>query len=273
MVSRKDYSELPVEAARSVLIELTHLLGAYRDDIVLIGGWVPGLLFSESAEAHLGSTDIDLALNHLKLKDEGYKTIQELLLSRGYRQGSQPFIFHREVNIDGQEISVQVDLLSGEYAGTGKSHRHQKIQDVLARKTRGCDLAFEAPVEREVAGTLPGGGKDSVTVRVASIVPFLVMKSIALNERLKEKDAWDIYYCLKNYPGGIDALAEEFKPHLTHLLIKEGLTHLKKNFASESHVGCKFVADFDETADAERAAFLQRDVYERVNRLLEKLGQ
>jgi hypothetical protein len=45
-------------------------------------------------------------------------------------------------------------------------------------------------------GELPGGGKDSVTIRVASIVPFIVMKAMALDDRLKEKDARDIYYCL-----------------------------------------------------------------------------
>jgi hypothetical protein len=46
----------------------------------------------------------------------------------------------------GKETTVQVDLLSGEYQGTGENHRHQKIQGGLARKTRGCDLAFENPV-------------------------------------------------------------------------------------------------------------------------------
>ena len=48
-------------------------------------------------------------------------------------------------------------------------------------------------------------------------------RGMAMETRLKEKDAWDIYYCLLNYPGGIDAPAEEFKPHLYHGLVQEGL--------------------------------------------------
>lgn len=36
----RDYSADQVEAARSVLLELVHLLGEYRDDIVVVGGWV-----------------------------------------------------------------------------------------------------------------------------------------------------------------------------------------------------------------------------------------
>jgi hypothetical protein len=38
MVTRRDYKAEGIEAARSVLIELVHLLGEYKDDIVLIGG-------------------------------------------------------------------------------------------------------------------------------------------------------------------------------------------------------------------------------------------
>ncbi len=35
MVTRRDYTAEAVAAAKSVLIELTHLLGEYRDNIVL----------------------------------------------------------------------------------------------------------------------------------------------------------------------------------------------------------------------------------------------
>ena len=43
---RTDYTADAVAAARSVLLELTHLLGEYRNDVVVIGGWVPELLLS-----------------------------------------------------------------------------------------------------------------------------------------------------------------------------------------------------------------------------------
>ena len=52
-----------------------------------------------------------------------------------------------------------MDLLAGEYEGTGKSHRTQRMQDVLARKARGCDLAFDMVMEVPIEGVLPGGGK------------------------------------------------------------------------------------------------------------------
>jgi hypothetical protein len=274
MVTRRDYTAEAVEAAKSVLIELTHLLGEYRDNIVLIGGWVPELLIPQEPRPHVGSMDIDLALNHLKIREEGYKLIEELLTSRGYYQEeeTQPFIFFRDVPLGGSVIKVQVDLLSGEYEGTAKKHRTQAVQGIKARKARGCDLAFEMVSEVSIEGEIPGGGLDRVTIRVASIVPFLVMKGMALDDRLKEKDAWDIYYCLLAYPGGIDTLAEEFRPHLSHGLVQEGLTKIAKHFSSLEALGPKFVADFEEAYDPEEAERITRDAFERINAFLKRLG-
>lgn len=229
MTQKTDYAAAAVAAAKSVLIELVHLLGEYRDEIVVVGGWVPELLIGSESEPHVGTLDVDLALNHRTLSDAGYRTIHKLLVSRGYQQhDEQPFIYYRRVKIGSNELVVQVDLLAGEYGGTEKKHRTQKIQDIRPRKARGCDLALELNREVTLEGELPGGGRDRVQVRVASIVPFLVMKGMALHDRLSEKDAWDIYYCLKNYPGNLDGLAEEFRPHLQDGLVQEGLQKKSK---------------------------------------------
>jgi len=271
-VRKRDYNADAVAAAKSVLIELVHLLGQYRDHLVVIGGWVPELLMPEADSRHVGSIDVDLALNHRSFTEDGYRLVQELLKSRGYEPGKQPFIFFRTVKVGNEEIQVEVDLLAGEYGGTGKGHRTQKVQDVRPRKARGCDLAFDLYREIEVEGELPGGGKDSVRVRVASVVPFLVMKGMAMHDRLKEKDAWDIYYCIKNYPGGQAALVAEFMPHMSYALMREGLEKIAKKFSTLESVGVKHVADFEEIADTEARALLQRDAFERVQALLRAVG-
>jgi hypothetical protein len=41
---------------------------------------------------------------------------------------------------------------------------------------------------------------------------------------------------------------------------------------SEKHIGPKFVADFEELDDPEEREILERDAYEKVTYLLEKLG-
>jgi hypothetical protein len=268
----RDYSADQVEAARSVLLELVHLLGEYRDDIVVVGGWVPQLILPPSHPPHVGSIDVDLALNHRHLREAGYATIQALLNRRGYEQDPrQPFIYHRTVVVNGHAIKVEVDFLAGEYEGTGVKHRTQPVHEGRARKARGCDLAFDLYVETDIEGELPEGGRDQARVRVSSVVAFLVMKGMALHDRLKEKDAWDIYFTLINNPGGLDALAQEIRQHLDHGLVNEGLKKIADKFASPDHMGPKFVADFEDIQDEDERAIRIRDAYERVNRLLELL--
>jgi hypothetical protein len=250
-----------------------HLLGEYRDDIVVVGGWVPQLILPAGATPHVGSIDVDLALNHRNLREAGYATIQALLARRGYEQDPrQPFIYHRTVVVNGNAIKVEVDFLAGEYEGTGAKHRTQPVHEGRARKARGCDLAFDLYVETNIEGQLPEGGRDQALVRVSSVVAFLVMKGMALHDRLKEKDAWDIYFTLINYPGGLDALADEIRPHLHHNLVQEGMRKIAEKFASSEHVGPKFVADFEDIQDAEERAIRTRDAYERVSHLLTGLG-
>jgi len=90
--------------------------------------------------------------------------------------------------------------------------------------------------------------------------------------RLKEKDAWDIYYCIRNYPGGIEQLRKEFRGILQNKLTQEGLRDLAEKFASPDAVGPKHVADFEGISDAEERALVQRDAFERVNALLSQLN-
>jgi hypothetical protein len=175
--------------------------------------------------------------------------------------------------VNGIPYEVQVDFLAGEYSGTGRSHRTQKVQDMRPRKARGCDLAFDQVVQIELSGTLPEGGKDNASIRVVAITRFIAMKAIAMANRLKEKDAWDIYYCIHNYPGGVERLAEEFEPLLKNKLILEAFIDLKDKFASPDHIGPKHVADFEEITDPDERALIQRDVFERVHALLTHLQQ
>lgn len=273
MVTKSNYGKEEVEISLSVLVELMTVLGNYRDNIVLIGGWVPYFLLDSNEIPHVGSIDIDLALNFKEITDESYKTILDLLNQRGYKQGSQPNIFLREIQIEnGNSFIVQVDLLSGEYGGTTKSHRMQKIQDIKARKARGCDLAFEYNVLLSVNSVMPDGAKNSVDIKVASVIPFLVMKGMAIWERKKEKDAYDIYYTVSNYPGGINNLIDVFKPVADNKLIQEGLGKIYSKFNSIDSIGPTWLVQFLNIEDHEEMDRLKRDSFERITTFIQKLG-
>jgi hypothetical protein len=178
----------------------------------------------------------------------------------------------RLVQREGKEsIEIRVDLLAAEYGGTGKNRRHQTIQDVKARKARGAELAFQLARKVPLSGTLPNGGNNMVTVQVAEVVPFLVMKGMALFDRLKEKDAYDIHFCLQHYPAGIEALVQEFLPWMNHGLVKEGLGKIRTKFATVEAVGPTWAAQFL-GMEGEDLEIVRRDAYERVQSWLGALG-
>ncbi len=95
---------------------------------------------------------------------------------------------------------------------------------------------------------------------------------MALADRLKEKDSWDIYYVLLNYPGRVDQVVKKFRPHVNHGLVQEGLQKLHVQFSSIDSVDPSQVVGFEELTHSEEQDRLRRDAYERINYLLEKLG-
>jgi hypothetical protein len=270
MAVRSEYGKREVEAAKRVLLELMQILGEYRESIVLIGGWVPYFLFGDM---HIGSTDVDIALDRKRITDDVYRTIREHLESCGYNQGKQPFIFVKEITIDGgKPIAVQVDFLAEEYGGTDDSHRHQDVQaDLKARKARGCELALRHSTKITIIGTMPDSSNNSVEVNMSEVVPFIIMKGMALYDRMKEKDAWDVYFCVKHFSGGITELAEQFRRIQSDKLVQEGLAKIRSKFRTTDDLGPSWVVKFEELQDKEEQERLRRDAYEQVNALLDLL--
>ena len=266
-------SDPATKAARAVLLDLLDLLREYGDSVVVAGGWVPSLSPSKGIiMPHVGTTDVDLMLDYRRIPEQGEPTLRDLLLSRGYHPSSDRFKFRRTVNTETGPIDVAVDLLTLEPEGNAPGDYYQTIQGVEALKIRGGNLVFEDPIRQTVEVELPDGERTSVSIRAASSVPFLILKSLALFDRRARKDAYDIYYYLKNYPGDLDELVEEFQGFLDQELVKEGLQRLAMCFSSVHSEGPRFVADFMETDDPEERQRLLRDAYEQVNYLLESLG-
>lgn len=273
-MTKSDYGPREVGAALAVAVELYAVLGEWREHMCIVGGLVPRLLLAEASEPHIGSLDVDLALNFQKMSTETYTTLLRALEGAGYRQdANQPFQFRKAVAVsEGPPVEVRVDLLAGEYGGTGSTHRTQPVQDVRARKVRGCDIVFQHTTTLTVHTRLPSGALDSVAVGVADVVAFLAMKGMVLSERLRQKDCYDVYYCAKNYPGGPLRLAQRFRPYATHGLVLEGLQKIRAKFQSVQHVGPVAVADFLEIGDLEGREICIRDAYEQVTAWLDELG-
>lgn len=268
--SSVDYSEGQKKAAHRVLVELVNLFGEYRDDIRIVGGWVPDLMFPN--EDHVGSVDVDVLINHLTLKDSGYQTMAKILLKNGYEEHPEKyFSFIKAVEIDGEKYIVDVDILAGMYGGTALKKRSQHVQGVKALKATGGNFAFEFPPQQvKVEAERVDGAIDTAVVNVVAVVPYIIMKTAAMG-RGKAKDAYDIYFIIKHYVGGHDSLAEEFKNVSDKPIIQGMKQKLHEKFASEKHAGPKDVADFMDLMDEDEIEMIKRDAYEQVKALLSKI--
>lgn len=110
-----------------------------------------------------------------------------------------------------------------------------------------------------------------VEVRVASIVPLIVMKVDALLERLKPKDSYDLNFCLDNFLGGVAALADEFTPFLAEPVVRDPLTRLAGKFRYEDDTGPMRVVEVEEVFGGSRA-IRKLDAFTRVDDSLRALG-
>ena len=91
---------------------------------------------------------------------------------------------------------------------------------------------------------MPDGRPNQIQLLVASIPALLVMKGYALDGRDKAKDAYDIYFCVRSFPGGPRALAAESMALLTDPIALTGYRKIAAKFRSDDDFGPHTVNKF-----------------------------
>ncbi|TEU05609.1 MAG: hypothetical protein E3I52_05620 [Candidatus Aminicenantes bacterium] len=281
MKLKSQYSSAKTNACFSIIVELMTYLKKYSHNIVLVGGWVPYFLYGdikEEEQKHVGSLDVDLALNFLLIPEQDYQTIADILEERGYknRKDRKGNIIHASyertfADESNNEQIIQVDFLASEYGGSSKNKRHQRIQDMLARKGRGVDLVFESCVERELEANMPNGARNKIKLKIANLYSIIATKSFAFYERRSEKDAYDIYWLFKNHPKGEAGVIKELSRMKNNKLFIQALNLIKESFKNLDSLGPVAVANFFEPSEAEEREIIQRDSYETINRIMKYL--
>ncbi|WP_449468212.1 hypothetical protein [Stenotrophomonas humi] len=215
--SAADYDDRTTTAVKTVLVEIGQILGSFKGKFAVIGGAVPWLLLSNADMPHVGTLDLDLGLDAEALGDGEYATLVASLMGHGYQQrdGLRRFQLVRQVPATdgGAPIDVIVDFLMPRDADIAKN-KPPLIDNFAVQRAHGADLANHFYEMVAVTGSMPTGGTNRVEIAVCSIPALLAMKGYAIEGRHKQKDAYDIYYCIRNYPGGISALAEACRPVL-----------------------------------------------------------
>ena len=275
--SANDYDDRITAAVKSVLIEIAQILGSFRGKFAVIGGIVPTLVLTETEMAHIGTTDIDLSLDAESLGDGEYADLVQALMNSGYGQrGDRRFQLVREVSTEdeGEPINIIVDFLMPRDAKV-ILNKPALIDEFAVQRADGAALALRFPQRIQLEGKMPDGSRNRVEIAVASIPALLAMKGFAINNRMKRKDAYDIYYCVRNYSGGFEQLAQECRAVLATDEGKRGYGHIAEKFHDIDGFGpqsvCLFVEGTD-ILDGRTPDQWQQDAFGQVNAWLGALG-
>jgi hypothetical protein len=167
-----------------------------------------------------------------------------------------------------------VDLLMPRGA-RGDRNKTKLVEGLKVLNADGGRLALNHCRMHIFEGTMPDGRKNSVELRIATIPSFLAMNGYALAGRDKKKDAYDIYYSVRHYKGGIAALTTECLSLLEEDEARTGFAHIAGKSRDRDDFGPATVRQFLEESDALGEMTpdqVQTDSYMRVSTLLEALG-
>jgi hypothetical protein len=271
--TEEDYGNRQTKAARRVLVDLGQVLASFADCLVVVGGWAPDLLLPDEDEPHVGSIDVDPALDAARLNDGRYAELIKLLLdTKRYRAGEKGFQLVVEVDLKdaADPVQVQVEFLAPRNVKL-KKHHPRLLTDFRVLQVEACSEAFNNPVEVEIPGQNVRGAKNKVRLRVASLADFLVMKAHAIGGRDKPKDTYDLCYCLDRIPGGMNVIAEDWKTRAKEKNIIRAIDILREKFASVEAFGPQQLVEFHSAPDADTQAMHARRAYELVQKLLSLL--
>ena len=272
----RDYDDRSTAAVKSVLVEMGQILGSFQGKFAVVGGAVPWLLLDNVEMPHVGTIDIDLGLDAEALQGGEYVDLVEALRTKGYDQSAvKKFQLVRTTkDIDGNPIQVNIDFLMPREAEIEKN-KPPILDDFAVQRADGAELALRFNQLVAVRAAMPEGGVNTVEIVVCSIPALLAMKGFALQKRYKQKDAYDIYYCVRNYPGGIKVLAKDCRPILELPSAAEGYGYIAAKFDTPEGFGATCVKNFVADSDAlgERTPDQwQQDAFGQVDAWLRALG-
>jgi hypothetical protein len=274
-----------VKTSKDALLESFTILKEFNDYLVLVGGWVPFLLLEKHKKPeidfhHIGSVDIDIAIDHQNIPGlaEVYESIRVKLEKTGYitrksKDGQDiPFSFKKTF----QNIPIHIDFLASESEKNNKKHRHQKAQDILARKSKGVDLAFKNKELFSLSGILPNGAEHTIEINISGPAAMIAMKAFAFDSDSisRSKDVYDIYSILKYYNDGIESIIKEVSPFSGESVFQESLQILEEFFSSIEKIGPFALADFilPENKGSEDWEYYRRDVFEIIQNFITKIS-
>lgn len=281
-----DYQPEDRRLVKKGALTVARKLGDLMDEIVLVGGLVPSLLIDLQREEeddewnttgpferHVGTHDLDLGFAVALVDEERYREVRKKLRSSGFEQDTKQNgerTTHRWRHRE--EHGLKVDFLISPIEASEEGGDIRNLEDDFsAIVTPGLELAFRDYESVNLSGPSLRGAEVSKTVQVCGAGAFTVLKALAMKYRgEKDKDAYDLFYVLRNDPGGPQSVGRTISEFLESgsSEAREAVQILNEEFDSPDSGGPMDVAYF---VNDDRDDTVQADVHAYVAALLDTI--
>jgi len=239
-----------VARVKSTCLYLATKLGDLMDEIVVVGGLVPSLLIDQAnlpdnVAPHVGTLDLDLGLAFALVGEERYKEVAERLRHAGFEvdKNDEGKPTRQRWRISDPAVTVDF-LIEPENIDAKPGSLFSLAKDWAAIIAPGLHLAFKDNQVVTLTGLTIADEKASREIRVCGAGAYVVLKALAFRIRGENKDAYDLFYLLRNYGKGVDDVAELLRPLLADESAQKALAHLREDFLDPEGIGPRRVAEF-----------------------------
>ena len=260
------YRREDTEQVVSACLTLAAALGDLADELCIVGGLVPSMICEAEVDpsalgegAHVGTNDLDVALEVTVLDEEHYKEISKRLRNKGFGPDTTETGTKTRQRWRWRDQQVTVDFLIPPAAGVDPDRvRVQSLEhDFAALVVKPLGMAFHERVPRAMAGYTLEGDAIERTVNFCGPAAFIALKAFAFAKRTEQKDAYDLVYVLRRWPGGIPDIASRMAEHAQRSpeLVEEILALLERDFRTLDSTGPRSTSRFyDGAVDVNRVA-------------------
>jgi predicted nucleotidyltransferase len=249
-ITAAGYPPDQVARAKSTCLYLATKLGDVMEEIVIVGGLVPSLLIdqkhlAENVTPHVGTLDLDLGLAFALIGEERYQEVAERLRHAGFEadKNDEGKVTRQRWRISEPPVTVDF-LIEPEDPDAKPGTLFPLAKDWAAIIAPGLHLAFQDNQVVTLAGQTIAGEKASRDIRVCGAGAYIVLKALAFRIRGENKDAYDLFYLLRNYGKGVEDVAARLRPLLDDASAKKALANLRDDFLDPEGVGPRRVAEF-----------------------------
>jgi hypothetical protein len=261
---------------------ISTILGDFMNEVVIVGGLVPSLIIDQSnlpegVEPDAGTIDIDIGLSLAIYDEQLYQNITGRLRDAKFtpdtNENGNPTKQRWQIQNASGKITIDF-LIPATGNDRGKNNRIKNLEkDFAALLTDGLMLAFKDYVDVTLNGlTIRGEMIENRKMRVCGPGAYIVLKAIALYNRGQNKDAYDLFYTIRNFGAGPEEVAERFLSLGANEDCDRALTILRENFLRPDALGVKRAVNFllgDDESDDD----LQAEVVGFVSRFLDKCAR